>query len=401
MKKDFSRKALFLAVSGLSIFSGSAMATDCATAIANYNDYTAKCQSGMTGYCMSADYIKTSHPECFSAASSAPCNCSDSASKDAKASTSLTTINATAFTQAMTISNAISTRLAGAGQAFFGRPQKSAMLDSDKGMSAGATPNAWNVWANVDQNDTSYKYRTNTNAGTRGDTDVTNSVFGIDYLYSPRLVFGLSAGFDNGDGHMKIDQNGALSRSNLDTKGWMIAPYLAWQINQAFSLDASIGMGEGEVTWKNKANLTKDKADADRVFAALNLNYTTYVGNWQLNGKASYLYGSEDFENFKRNSVKQLGTKTKNTLDQMRLGFQAGYMLGNVMPYAGISYSNNVRRTTDVGKDYLGRDTFIATAGVNFFSASNKISGGVFYSQELDRSHSDNDIISANINFRF
>lgn len=112
----------------------------------------------------------------------------------------------------------------------------------------------------------------------------------------------------------------------------------------------------------------------------------------------SYLYGEEDYSSIKRDGVELLNSKTKNTLDQMRLGMQAGYVMG-FMPYAAISYANNLRRTSDIGKDYLGRDTFIATAGLNFFSASNRLSGGIFYSQELNRKHSDNDTISANINF--
>ena len=168
-----------------------------------------------------------------------------------------------------------------------------------------------------------------------------------------------------------------------------------------FALDVAVGMGKGKTTWKNTSLQFKDKADADRKFAALNLSYTNQVGNWQLLGKVSYLYGEEDYSSIKRYGVELLNSKTKNTLDQMRLGMQAGYVMGGFMPYAAISYANNLRRTSDIGKDYLGRDTFIATAGLNFFSASNRLSGGIFYSQELNRKHSDNDTISANINFRF
>ena len=392
MKKGLAVKIAGLAAFGASLFSGGAMASDCATVLSQYNHYDQECKTGLfPSACSYAADLRSSHPECFSGASSC-------ATKDNMAATSSSIINATSFSQAMTISNAISSRFMGFGRA----PQKMAMLEEGKGMAAGGAPNPWNVWANVDKNDTTYKYRTDSNVGTKGKADVLNSVFGVDYLLSPQFVLGVSAAIDDGDGHRKFDDNGVLEKSKLDSRGWMVSPYFAWQINPMFALDFAAGMGKGKVSWKNSATQVKDKADADRVFAALNLSYTNYVGNWQLLGKMSYLYGAEDFGSIKQNGVRLADTKTKNTLDQIRLGMQAGYMMaGGFMPYAGLSYSNNVRRTSDTGKDYLGRDTFIATVGMNFFSASNKVSGGIFYSQELDRKHSDNDIISANINFRF
>ena len=51
-----------------------------------------------------------------------------------------------------------------------------------------------------------------------------------------------------------------------------------------FALDVAVGMGKGKTTWKNTSLQFKDKADADRKFAALNLSYTNQVGNWQLLG---------------------------------------------------------------------------------------------------------------------
>lgn len=104
----------------------------------------------------------------------------------------MTTINATAFTQAMTISNAISDTAFRRGFEPIHVSRKTASLDEGKGMAGRRTPNPWNVWANVDQNDSSYRYTTDRNIGMKGKTDVTNAVFGVDYLFSPQFVFGLS-----------------------------------------------------------------------------------------------------------------------------------------------------------------------------------------------------------------
>ena len=386
--------SLFLATIGLVVFSGGVAASTCSSALSSYNNYMLLCNQGDHLSCSSADSIRFHHPECFYTPSA------EVAAQDNQSATSMTTINATAFTQAVTISNAISTRLSSAALSQFITSRKTASLDEGKGMAAGGTPNPWSVWANIDQNDSSYRYTTDQNIGMNGKTDVTNAVFGVDYLFSPQFVFGLSGAIDNSDGHMSFNQVGQpVVRTNLDNKGWMLSPYLAWQINRLFALDVAVGMGKGKSTWKNAQ--FEDKADADRKFAALNLSYTNQINNWQLLGKMSYLYGEEDYSSVERDGVEMLNSKTKNTLDQIRLGMQAGYVMGGFMPYAAISYANNIRRTSDIGKDYLGRDTFIATAGLNFFSASNRLSGGIYYSQELNRKHSDNETISANINFRF
>jgi hypothetical protein len=49
----------------------------------------------------------------------------------------------------------------------------------------------------------------------------------------------------------------------------------------------------------------------------------------------------------------------------------------------------------------LGRDAFVWSLGVNFFSLSSKITGGLMYQVESNRDNSDNDVLTANVNFRF
>ena len=125
------------------------------------------------------------------------------------------------------------------------------------------------------------------------------------------------------------------------------------------------------------------------------------MGNWQYNGKLGYLHGNEDTGNAKVNGATLANTSTDNTLGRLRVSAQASYWMNGFMPYAGLGYTSNVHRDSDTGSDPLGRDTFLLTLGVNFFSLPNKITGGIYYEEELDRSHSDNHVISANINFRF
>ena len=366
--KNISRKLVAgLALSG--VF-GLANATPCDDALSNYSFYI---QSGFTS---NAEEIAENHSECFPGGPVA----------------SNTQIAATAGIQAAANSNAVTGRLlspAGSPIAIANNGYQA------RGLAAGGMPAPWNVWGNVDQTNSDFSY-----AGPfgkqRGENDILTSVIGLDYSLSPIMVVGVSAAFDNGDGWGHNASAGAAPKNKTDTDGYMIAPYIGFQLDKSWALDASAGFGEGDFSATGGV-----KADIDRWFAAANLSYSRWVGNWQFNGKASYLYGNEETGNVKVNGVKFVNTASENTLGRLRVSAQASYWMNGFMPYAGLGYTSNVHRDSDVGSDPLGRDTFVATLGVNFFSLPNRITGGIYYEEELDRSHSDNRLISANINYRF
>lgn len=314
--------------------------------------------------------IAANHPECFGGGGT----------------TASSQITATSFTQAFAISRAIGSRLnLGAGGPI-------ASGGASTGLAAGGAPQAWNVWGNIDQNETDFSYIANAGRS-RGANDVLTTVVGADYALSSQLILGLSAAFDRAEGW---GQRNANAKNHNDIDGYLIAPYLGYQLNKEWTLDASLGFGAGDFSATGGV-----KAEADRWFAAANLSYARWVGNWQFTGKASYLHGEEDYGNSKINGATQANTASTNKLDQVRIGVQAGYWLNGFMPYAGLGYTSNVHRSSDIGEDPLGRDSLIATLGINFFSLSSKITGGIFYEEELNRRRSDNQVISANINFRF
>lgn len=319
-----------------------------------------------------AAWWRSNYPQCFGGSST----------------TSNSQISATAFTQASSISRAIAARL----NPFSSRPAgPQAALGT--GIAAGNIAPNINFWANIDQNNTDFDYTNAAATKTKGANGVRTAVLGGDYALKPDLVLGLSAAFDDASGWGKT---GGGVRNNNSTDGYLFAPYVGYQINQTWAVDASMGWGQGKFSAAGGV-----KAEADRFFAAANLNYARWLDNWQLTGKLSYLHGNERYGNTKVNGVVQANTKSKNSLDQLRLGVQAGYWMNGVMPYAGIGYTSNVRRSSTNGSDPLGRDALIATLGVNFFSLSSKVTGGLFYEHELNRSNSDNQVFSANINFRF
>jgi hypothetical protein len=373
MIKHFKKIAALIALSSMSSMAF-AQSSTCGGPSGALSMYASAVSSGfITGGSGSATYIQANHPECFASG----------------ATTSTIEINATSFTQATAVSRAIGSRF----NLTSGGPLASA---GTTGLSAGGMSDKMNVWGSIDQNNTDFSY---TNAKipptiTTGKNDVTTSVIGFDYSLSPQMVAGVSAAFDRANGSGASP--GTLTSTHTD--GYQIAPYIGYQLSKELALDASVGLGSGDFS-----NSGTVKARADRWFAAANLSYAKWMGNVQLTGKAGYLHGEEKYGNSTLAGVTTPNTASTNKIDQLRLGAQAGYWMNGVMPYVGLAYTSDFGRSSSApGSNYqLGRDAFVWSLGANFISLSSKITGGVSYQVESNRTNSDNDVLSANVNFRF
>lgn len=358
----------YLAGVALVAVSGVASATPCDQALSFYESYVLANQPALA-----ADVL-SQHPECFGGSST----------------TSQVQINNTTFQQVTAISRALAFRFLDSA------PNQQASV-STKSMAAGGQKASWNAWGNVGKSDTRQSYQAVVGT-TKNDNDILTTVLGVDYALSSVIAAGASIAFDDGDG---AGSNSASATGNsISSKGYTVAPYIGWQINKEMSLDASIGLGKGEV------NMTGGVAtEADRLFYAANLNYSHWMGNIQLTGKLGYLHGEEDYGNSKVSGVAMAGTAAKNKLDQVRLGVQAGYWMNNgMMPYAGLAYTNDTHRSTTqfgAGADPIGKSAWVWTAGINLFAMKSGVSGGVVYNQEESRSNQKYNNLMANINIRF
>lgn len=356
---------------GLAASFGSAWATPCDSALSSYEFYVS------TNDLVNARNVVTNHPECFGGSGG----------------TSQAQINATAFTQVGAISNALASRRSSGG------PDATASLGL-KGMAAGGAAGKWNFWGNLNNSDTNQSYMGTNGFRTKNSSDIVTVVVGGDYALSNTLVLGVSGAFDDGDGS-GINRAPGNTPNNSQTDGYLIAPYLGWQLGKAWSLDASAGFGRGRLETSTNTDVS-----ASRWFAAANLNYNRWMGNWQFTGRASLLHGVEDYNDVKNSTtgVKFAGTDARNTLDQLRLAVQAGYWMNGVMPYASLAYANDFRRKTTqfgAGSNPIGRDAWVWGLGMNFYSVKDGVTGGVGYSQEFSRSNQVNRSLMANINIRF
>lgn len=362
MIKELKKLAFGFALSGLS---GIALAQSSTCDSAFYSTYYSSSSSQQA-------YMQANHPECFPSG----------------ADSSTIEINATSFAQALAASRSIASRF----NLLSGGPIAST---GTAGLAAGGMADKWNVWGSIDQNNTDFGYTAPGGSRTSGRNDVTTSIVGFDYALSPRMVAGVSLAFDRSDGSGTSGAPAATTSTSAD--GYQVAPYVGYQISKELAFDASIGMGEGD--FSNSGGV---KASADRWFAAANLTYAKWMGNMQYTGKASYLHGEEEYEDAKLAGATLAKTGSTNKIDQIRIGAQAGYWMNGVMPFAGLAYTADVSRSnTAPGSNQLGRDAFVWTLGVNFISLSSKLTGGVMYQVESNRSNADNDILTANINFRF
>ena len=282
-------------------------------------------------------------------------------------------ISVTSLRQMLTISNALSARTmtrtgpgmtADAGQRF--------------GMAAGGADDKWNVWTSLSGDRNTYD-----NGVSRFGASASNWVLGGDYALTPTVNLGLSVAAD------AVDGSGGLkgAQSTYSSAGYTFAPYVGWQFSKDWSLDGTLGWGEGDFT---SGGTTNQK----RVFYGANLNYAQWYGNWQLSGKGSYLYGEEKYDNAQKNKV-----------DQWRIGGQAAYWMDGLMPYVGLAYSNDSRSNPNIPgaaqTDDLGKSAWLWSLGLNFISIKNSATGGIVYSSESGRSHSKSQNLMANINLRF
>lgn len=339
-------------------------------------DYASAIAANNAAY---AAEILSSSPECFGGGTT----------------TARVQISGTMFNQALAVSSVLGGRLLLAGPAPLA-------ADGLRGAAAGASTGKWNVWGNLGETGSRHRYAASTGYSGPGfaknKMDVVNAVFGIDYALSPALVAGVSLGIDDGEGSGG-HTNAAFAVNNIESKGYAVAPYLGWQINRAFTLDASLGFGRGSVN-----TFTTNSVDSHRWYGAANLNYNRWLGNWQFGGRASLLHGVEDYGNIRVNGASVAGTDAKNTLDQVRLSVQTGYWMSGVMPYAALAYTNDLRRkTTQFGapSNPIGRDGWEWRLGMSFYSLKDGVAGGLAWSQEVGRNSQKSHNLMANIGLRF
>jgi hypothetical protein len=378
MKKFAIRRLVVIA--GLSAASSGAMAT-CSS---DYDSLASiYASSGLSSYLTMLASFQQSNPGCFSTTDP----------------NTPTQVLVTSFTLMNANSQGLSNRLLGGSASL-----QTTSLGAT-GLAAGATPNAWNVWGNYSDDRNTYKVANMAVLGAVGSpfffdaaNTTSNLVLGADYGLTKSTVLGISAAFDKTAGR-NIPGNpltGATATAN-SASGQSLSLYVGSQLAKNWAIDATIGGGIGK-----SSPSTNTSADSTRRFVGANLSYANWIGNWQLNGKASYYFGNEEFQNAKNaGRLLPLSYYTAH-LGQAKIGGEVGYWLADgVMPYVGVAYVNDVSRNRVRVTQLWDDDGVVFTAGINFFSIKNNLSGGVVYTDETNRKFVTHSNWMANINYRF
>lgn len=292
-------------------------------------------------------------------------------------------------TQSLNLSSTISSAIANSlsnrpgGQI---RPTNSSGLN-ETGRAAAGYDDKLNVWGALGTTTMAFKYAPAQSAG-----GSTLGLVGADYLFAPDMLAGAVLSVD--ENRIGYNPTGVIGRA--DGRGYMLSPYLAWQLNRNWLLDASVGIGSADMNMRNNAAIgnTKDK----RSSASVSASYVTRMGNMDLTGKASLINANNKTGAFV-DSAAVLNSEVVVRTTQVRVGGQASYGQGTLVPYAGVYYVVDTDRQIIAGAAN-DRDAFQVALGLNIFTKGS-LSGGIMYATETGRSQIKNDQLIANIAVRF
>jgi hypothetical protein len=284
---------------------------------------------------------------------------------------------ATTVQQASIISSVVSNIFSARAPNAPGAPVR-VSLNGERGMASGNQIGSMNAWVNGAETKIGSQALASMFSG-----KVTNAIGGIDYTVSQEIVAGVSFGHDR----VSLDFNFAGPNSGLVSTGWMIAPYVGYQINETLSADAALGYASGDVDTRTSTGPLPSETYS-RNFLALNLTSTHWMDDIQFLAKVNYISANE-----------KVGTTNK--MEQLRLGGQVGYWMDGIMPYASVTYVRDIKISTGgiqpVGPD---KEAWTVVIGANLFSKG-AMYGGVSLSKEYGRTDSSNQVFMANIGYRF
>lgn len=264
---------------------------------------------------------------------------------------------------------------------------------NETGMAASAGGSRWTAWGSVAQTNLGYSFQP---LRSSGHNDVI--LGGLDYTLANDVILGVAASIE------RTRITTSFNSGHLSSDGYSISPYIAIPINRSWIVDASLGWGRSTLdSTDNTGPTVTGKATDKRFSGSLSATYVTEIGNWQLQGKGSYLFGEDHFG---QTTLSSGGTNpsAKSSLGQIRVGGLASYDAGGFSPFVAVYYISDAGSShqAPVGGQNAANDddAWQVQVGVNLYSRG-PLSGGVTYSTETGRSQIKNDMIMGNISYRF
>ncbi|MDL2272262.1 autotransporter outer membrane beta-barrel domain-containing protein [Desulfovibrio sp. OttesenSCG-928-I05] len=212
---------------------------------------------------------------------------------------------------------------------------------SASGKSSGNGDNGVGVWAMGN-----YYYLDKSGSG-KYDGDLFMITAGVDKRFGRALV-----GVSFGGEWLDLDTKGGGS---FEYGGFNVTPYLSYMITDSVLADFSVGYTwlDNDVDSKDAlGRKLSDDYDSWRLFTAGGVTKFWNYNAWNFSARlgALYLHQSDDGFNLKGNTNVD-GFRVNSSdydLFQMQLGGRVGYTMGNITPFLGVTYYQDIAKS---GKD--------------------------------------------------
>jgi len=197
-----------------------------------------------------------------------------------------------------------------------------------RGMSAGGSNRSNAIWLTAGAN---FLKNDNKDQGFNGV--IQTIAGGLDRWVTDNLLFGLAGG------HEQIDLDTLFNNGKLKSHGWAVAPYMAYRVSPSMTVDAILGhtwLRYDEVHAGSAGPSVTGEFDANRVFAAVDLNQKWKVQGWNIASSLGYLYVHENQDAFVESNNNQVTASTPHAA-QVRatatIGHETATSWGSIMPY--------------------------------------------------------------------
>jgi len=115
---------------------------------------------------------------------------------------------------------------------------------------------------------------------------------GVEYKFSPSLLFGLLGQFD------WSDESDATEDIAVDGKGWMIGPYIVTRLHDNLIFDSRVAWGQS-VNRVNPLGLYSDKFDTSRWLARGQLTGDFNFGSWHFSPHVGVIYFQDEQKSYR------------------------------------------------------------------------------------------------------
>ena len=284
---------------------------------------------------------------------------------------------------------------------------------SQTGLNAGDTFGNINVWGNF-----SWTSLDNDFVNTAFNSTLKNVAIGADTSPMDNMVVGVTLGYENTD----VDTLFNAGRQDID--GFTVAGYLGYLINDNVSFDVTVGLSRTDIKQNRLLSAFGTAAgpflgvavgtnivsslDADRSFAAANLNGFWQIDNWIVGAHGGYLRANEDHDAFSETGGGVTSPVAARDFDlgQWRLGFDVAYSASSSLePYFGIDYikestRENVTVAPGLAQPANDDDDFLISLGLRYFSDQG-VSGDLRWEVSASREDIDASTFSAIVRVDF